>query len=89
MEKNPHPECQLRRNDLDNAITAFVDRYPQASFSSVLQSHQPEFDNQQIRASLRRLQRGGRIEIERWVAPRPWDPSKSVSMHGFSLKKAA
>ena len=89
MEKNPHAECLLRRNSLDDAIIAFVDRYPQASFSSVLQSHQPEFDNQQIRASVRRLKRGGRIEIVRWNVPRAWDPSKSASMHGFSLKKAA
>ena len=90
MEKNPHPECLRRRNDIDDSIVAFVERYPKTSFSSILQSH--EFDNQQTRASIRRLRRGGRIEVQHWKEKRT--PSglyegETVACHGFAIKTAA
>ena len=91
MEKNPHPECLRRRNDIDDSIVAFVERYPKTSFSSILQSH--EFDNQQTRASIRRLRRGGRIEVQHWKEVRvvdkaPGHPEKTVACHGFAIKTA-
>lgn len=82
--KNPNASCQIQRNKIDDALVALVERHGSVGYQHVLGAAELPFDNQEIRASIKRLRCGGRLHLEHWCEK---SKDRSVQRQTLTLHK--
>jgi hypothetical protein len=87
--KTPNAACEMQRNRVDTAVFTFIEKHGPINYHFVLGAGDLPFDNREIRGSIKRLRRGGRIDLEHWYEKRvnPKGEDYKSPQHGLALKK--